>query len=83
MPPPDRPPKLLDRVRHACRVRHYSIRTEDAYADWVRRFVLFHDKRHPSALAEPEVNASSLPLLQQRALQARNRPDSAHHPSQQ
>lgn len=49
--------KLLDRVRHACRVRHDSIRTEDAYADWVRRFVRFHDKRHPSGLAEPEVNA--------------------------
>src|SRR3954471_21562912 len=52
-----RPPKLLDRVRQACRVRHYSIRTEDAYHDWVRRFVLFHGVRHPDAMAEPEVNA--------------------------
>jgi integron integrase len=50
-------PKLLDRVRHACRVRHYSIRTEDAYHDWARRYVLFHGKRHPEAMAEPEVNA--------------------------
>jgi integron integrase len=55
--PPAPPPKLLDRVRHACRVRHYSLRTEDAYHDWVRRFILFHHKRHPDTMAEPEVNA--------------------------
>ena len=52
-----RPPKLLDRLREACRVRHYSIRTEDAYHDWVKRFILFHNKRHPREMAEPEVNA--------------------------
>ncbi len=58
MTPPDPPaPKLLDRVRHACRVRHYSIRTEDAYHDWCKRFILFHNKRHPLDMAEPEVNA--------------------------
>jgi hypothetical protein len=51
------PPKLLDRVRMACRVRHYSIRTEDAYHDWVERFVRFHGIRHPNAMGEPEVNA--------------------------
>ena len=51
------PPKLLDRVRHACRVRHYSIRTEDAYHDWCERFIRFHGIRHPSTMAEPEVNA--------------------------
>ena len=56
-PPTPTPPKLLDRLRAACRVRHYSIRTEDAYADWCRRFVLFHGKRHPREMAEPEVNA--------------------------
>ena len=50
-------PKLLDRLRHACRVRHYSIRTEDAYHDWCRRFILFHDKRHPQEMAEAEINA--------------------------
>jgi integron integrase len=52
-----RPPKLLDRVRHACRARHYSRRTEDAYHDWCRRFILFHHIRHPNEMAEPEVNA--------------------------
>jgi len=51
------PPRLLDRLRDAIRVRHYSIRTEDAYAQWVRRFILFHNKRHPSAMGADEVNA--------------------------
>ncbi|MSO21961.1 MAG: hypothetical protein EXQ58_01630 [Acidobacteria bacterium] len=39
-------PKLLDRVRDAIRARHYSLRTEEAYVGWVRRFILFHNKRH-------------------------------------
>src|SRR5438270_280500 len=51
------PPRLLDRVRAAARVRHFSLRTEDAYAGWVRRFVLFHGKRHPQELGAAEVNA--------------------------
>src|SRR5947199_926005 len=51
------PPRLLDRVRHACRLRHYSLRTEDCYADWVRRFVLFHGKRHPLEMGAAEINA--------------------------
>ncbi|MCI0700212.1 MAG: phage integrase N-terminal SAM-like domain-containing protein [Planctomycetia bacterium] len=50
-------PKLLDRVRAACRVRHMSIRTEDAYHDWVERFIRFHKIRHPNTMAEAEVNA--------------------------
>ena len=50
-------PKLLDRLRHACRVRHMSIRTEDAYHDWAERFIRFHNIRHPDTMAEPEVNA--------------------------
>ena len=49
------PPKLLDQVRNKIRLKHYSIRTEEAYADWVRRFILFFDKRHPSELGAPEV----------------------------
>jgi integrase-like protein len=43
-------------VRDAIRLKHYSIRTEQAYADWIRRFILFHKKRHPSEMAEPEVS---------------------------
>lgn len=56
-PSAPRPPKLLDRLRQACRVRHFSIRTEDAYADWVERFIRFHGIRHPDTMAEPQVNA--------------------------
>ena len=51
------PPKLLDRVREAIRVRQYSRRTEEAYVTWIRRFILFHGKRHPSGLGAPEVAA--------------------------
>ena len=49
------PPRLLDRLRDAIRVRHYSIRTEQAYVDWARRFILFHGKRHPQDLGAAEV----------------------------
>lgn len=48
---------LLTQVRARIRLKHYSIRTEQAYADWIRRFVLFHGKRHPSALGAAEVEA--------------------------
>jgi integron integrase len=50
-------PKLLDRVRTAMRIRHMSIRTEEAYLNWIRRFILFHNKRHPQEMGEPEVAA--------------------------
>jgi integron integrase len=53
--PPGGKPKLLDRVRSIMRVRRYSIRTEDAYLDWMRRFILFHKKRHPSEMGEAEI----------------------------
>ena len=56
VPPPTQGPKLLDRVRNACRVRHYSIRTEDAYHDWIKRFILFHIKRHPLEMGAAEIN---------------------------
>ena len=49
-------PRLLDRVRLAVRARHYSRRTEEAYVGWVRRFVLFHGKRHPVEMGEKEIN---------------------------
>ncbi len=47
---------LLESVRDAIRVRHYSIRTEKAYSDWVRRFILFHGKRHPETMDESHVS---------------------------
>src|SRR5690348_16645667 len=50
-----RPLRLLDAVRAELRVRRYSYRTEQAYVDWIHRFVVFHDKRHPKELGGPEV----------------------------
>ena len=50
-------PKLQDQLRTALRSRHYSPRTEKAYGMWARRFVRFHDLRHPAEMAEPEINA--------------------------
>ena len=49
-------PKLLERMRDLLRTRHYSIRTEKTYVQWAKRFILFHQKRHPSAMGAPEVN---------------------------
>jgi integron integrase len=49
------PPKLLDRVRLAIRARHFSRRTEEAYVGWVRRYILFHHRRHPRDMGKAEV----------------------------
>ena len=50
-------PKLLDRVRGKIRLKHYSIRTEQAYVDWIKRFILFHGKHHPEKMGAAEVEA--------------------------
>lgn len=52
-----KPRKLLEVVRARLRVRHYSLRTEQAYVAWIRRFILFHSKRHPRDMGGPEVEA--------------------------
>ncbi len=52
-----RPPRLLDQVRAALRVRHYSRRTEQAYVGWIRRFILANGKRHPAGMGAAEVEA--------------------------
>ncbi|MCH7805124.1 MAG: phage integrase N-terminal SAM-like domain-containing protein [Acidobacteria bacterium] len=49
--------KLLDRLRQALRSRHYSKRTENTYVMWVKRFICFHNVRHPAEMAESEINA--------------------------
>ena len=54
MPRTDKP-KLLDQVRDVIRRKHYSIRTEQAYIDWIKRFIIYHGKRHPGEMAEEEV----------------------------
>jgi integron integrase len=55
--PSSKPPKLLDRVRTRLRIGHYSIRTEEAYVGWIRRYILFHGKRHPAEMGTAEVEA--------------------------
>jgi integron integrase len=57
MQPPEDPSPFLRSLRNAIRVRHYSIRTEEAYVQWVKRFILFHGKRHPAQMGEAEVCA--------------------------
>ncbi len=49
--------KLLDRVRDAIRLKHYSIRTEEAYVNWIKRYIFFHDVRHPAEMGAAEVEA--------------------------
>jgi integron integrase len=51
------PKKLLDQVRDKIRFKHYSLRTETTYVSWIKQFILFHDKRHPSEIGAAEVEA--------------------------
>jgi site-specific recombinase XerD len=50
-------PRLLDQVRDVIRCKHYSIRTESTYTEWIRRYILFHDKQHPKDLKEKHISA--------------------------
>jgi len=53
---PSQPPrKLLDQVRDKLRFKHYSLHTEETYMQWIRRFILFHNKQHPNEMREQEV----------------------------
>jgi len=52
-----RPKKLLEQVRDAIRLKHYSIRTEEAYVNWVKRYIYFQDVRHPAEMGAAEVEA--------------------------
>ena len=52
-----RPRRLLDQTRDGLREKGYSIHTERSYVDWIRRFILFHDKRHPREMGAPEMGA--------------------------
>ena len=54
---------LLDQLRDEIRVRHYSIRTKDAYTQWVNRFILFHHKRHPAKMGAKIVTVIKTKLL--------------------
>ena len=50
-------PRLLDQVRSSISARHHSARTEKTYVEWIKRYILFHCKRHPEEMGEPEINA--------------------------
>jgi site-specific recombinase XerD len=62
--------RLLDQVRELIRMRHYSIRTEQAYVQWIRRFILFHGKRHPRDMGAAELTAFLSHLACQRNVAA-------------
>lgn len=59
-------PKLLDQVRELIRLKHYSIRTEEAYVRWIKKYIFFHHKRHPAEMGEPEIRAFMTPLVKDR-----------------
>lgn len=63
-------PKLLDQVREVIRMKHYSIRTEEAYVEWIKRYIFFHNKRHPVDMAEPEIRAFISDLASKRQVTA-------------
>ena len=63
-------PRLLDLVRGVLRRKHYSIRTDQSYVDWIRRFILFHGKRHPAQMGKSEVIAFLTHLAVQRDVAA-------------
>jgi hypothetical protein len=55
VPPVPGKPKLLDQIRDFLRVKQYSLRTEEAYLQWIKRFILFHGKRHPDQLGSDAI----------------------------
>ena len=63
-------PKLLEQVRSRLRVKHYSIRTERSYVDWIKRFIWFHGKRHPKEMGVLEMEAYLSHLAVQRNVSA-------------
>ncbi len=54
-PPTPAKPRLLDQVREVIRTRHYSPKSEDSYVHWIKRFIFFHNKRHPAEMGEKEI----------------------------
>ena len=63
-------PRLLDQVRDRIRAKHYSLRTEQACIQWIKRFIFFHGKRHPKDMAAPEVEAFLSHLATEKNLSA-------------
>jgi integron integrase len=74
-----RPRKLLDQVRDMMRLKHYSYRTEESYVQWIRRYILFHNKRHPQEMGATEIEAflTHLAVQEQVAASTQNQAFSA------
>lgn len=66
--------KLLEQVREVMRLRHYAYRTEETYVQWIKRYILFHHKRHPREMGRDEIEAflSDLAVNQQVAAATQN-----------
>jgi len=83
LPPPAdlaaaRKPKLLEQVRHVIRFRHYSYQTEKTYIHWIKRFIFFHQKRHPSAMGKEEVEQFLTALAVDRHVSAATQNQALH-----
>jgi integron integrase len=75
---PAKPPKFLAQVATAIRLRRMSYRTEQAYVDWAKRFILFHDKRHPKDMSAPEIEAFLAHLVNDRNVAASTQNQALH-----
>jgi site-specific recombinase XerD len=71
--------KLLDQVRTVLREKHYSIHTEHSYVNWIKRFILFHDKRHPRDMAAPEIETFLIHLAVERRVAASTQQQALAH----
>ncbi len=60
-----KPKKLLDQLRDAIRIKHYSYATEKTYVHWAKRYILFHNKRHPAEMGVPKIEAFLSHLAQE------------------
>ncbi len=67
---PTRSPKLFDQIRDRLRLKHYSLRTEQAYVQWSKRYIFFHGKRHPAEMGKPEIEAFLTSLAVDRQVSA-------------
>src|SRR2546425_9646381 len=63
-------PKLLDQVREVARMKHYSIRTEQSYVNWIKRYIFFHNKRHPAEMGEDEIRSFISDLASKKSVAA-------------
>jgi len=63
-------PKLLDQVRTLMRLKHLSLRTEEAYVGWIKRFIIFHGKRHPQEMGAAEITGFLSSLAEEQRISA-------------